>query len=96
MHQLASDDADAQQRGMILADKILNNNTATEISESTELKVKTNRTVINKYSENESDPNTMSQGIPLFYIYMRSRLSVFELINICKVKQISFFYTILL
>ncbi|KAL2713596.1 tetratricopeptide repeat protein 12-like [Vespula squamosa] len=61
--KLMSPDPKEQELGETLADKILNGNTQKEFSESEELKVKTNRTVINKcpINENTSDPNKMGQ-----------------------------------
>ncbi|XP_035720330.1 tetratricopeptide repeat protein 12-like isoform X2 [Vespa mandarinia] len=52
-----------QELGETLADKILNGKIQKEFSELEELKVKTNRTIINKCSinENTSDPNKMGQ-----------------------------------
>ncbi|XP_001600918.1 tetratricopeptide repeat protein 12-like isoform X1 [Nasonia vitripennis] len=59
--QLASTDVNDQERGMFLADEILQNNVKTDVSDIGELKAKTNRTLINKYSAEESDPNKISQ-----------------------------------
>lgn len=67
--KLASCDPKEQEHGQILADEILERKTPKEISEDGELKVKTDRSVINKYSLTESskDPATMSQG-KVFYL----------------------------
>lgn len=62
MNQLASTDVDEQKRGMLLADQILNKKVVIELSEIGELKVKTNRTIINKRTPEDSDPSEMSQG----------------------------------
>lgn len=47
---------------MLLADEILGNKVIPDLSEIGELKVKTNRTIINKLLPEDSDPNKMSQG----------------------------------
>lgn len=62
--KLASDDRTEQELGQILADKILDRKNEEKFSEVEELKIKTNRTCINKYPVNEdtSDPNKMGQG----------------------------------
>ena len=53
---------------MLLADKILeNNNGKADISENSEVKIKTDRSMINKYAAEDSDPNKMSQGVYHFY-----------------------------
>ncbi|XP_043499420.1 tetratricopeptide repeat protein 12-like [Polistes fuscatus] len=61
--KLASSDTKEQELGQILADKILDKKTQEELSDQEELKIKTNRTVINKYSINEStsDPHKIGQ-----------------------------------
>ncbi|XP_035720329.1 tetratricopeptide repeat protein 12-like isoform X1 [Vespa mandarinia] len=61
--KLLSSDPKEQELGETLADKILNGKIQKEFSELEELKVKTNRTIINKCSinENTSDPNKMGQ-----------------------------------
>lgn len=64
MKKLASSDLKEQKQGQILADEILEQRSEKSFSED-ELKVKTNRTVINKCSANETTANTdqMSQGM---------------------------------
>lgn len=59
-----SSDPKEQELGETLADTILNAKTQKEFSELEELKVKTNRTIINKcpINENTSDPTKMGQG----------------------------------
>ncbi|XP_014224833.1 tetratricopeptide repeat protein 12-like [Trichogramma pretiosum] len=60
--QITSSDEQEQKTGMLLADEILNKNVKTEISEIGELKVKSSRTIINKYKEEKkTDPGQMSQ-----------------------------------
>ncbi|XP_043262375.1 tetratricopeptide repeat protein 12-like [Colletes gigas] len=60
--KLASSNLEEQKHGQILADEILGKKSETIISEDCELKVKTNRTVINKYSTDERNSNEqMSQ-----------------------------------
>ncbi|KAJ8680266.1 hypothetical protein QAD02_016053 [Eretmocerus hayati] len=59
--QLASTDITEQKHGMLLADEILGKKNDIEITEDTELKIKVNRTFINKYSPDDGDPNKMSQ-----------------------------------
>jgi hypothetical protein len=61
--QLASPDVKEQQCGMLLADQILENKSVTEITDNIELKIKCNRTIINKYPSKDLDPNEISQGI---------------------------------
>ncbi|XP_076292641.1 tetratricopeptide repeat protein 12 [Lasioglossum baleicum] len=51
--KLASEDPEEQKHGQILADEILERKYETVIDEGCELKVKTNRTLINKYAKNE-------------------------------------------
>ncbi|XP_015120787.1 tetratricopeptide repeat protein 12 isoform X1 [Diachasma alloeum] len=63
--KLASSDVNEQKRGELLADNILKSNNAVEckLSGDEELKVKTERTLINKYpTSEETDPNKMSRG----------------------------------
>lgn len=60
--KLASVDEKEAQQGMLLADQVLGNNINPESLETAELKVKTNRTIINKSEPLETDPNKMSQG----------------------------------
>lgn len=62
MKQLASDDAKEQEKGKLLADKILEGKCDREFSEMAEIRIKNERTLINKVSTAEQDPNKMSQG----------------------------------
>lgn len=70
MKKLASSDQKEQECGKKLADEILNKNIQKEIYEDGEVKIKTNRSVINKYASKEddpsNDPNKMSRGRSLF------------------------------
>ncbi|CAK9798788.1 Tetratricopeptide repeat protein 12 [Anthophora plagiata] len=60
--KLASSNPEEQKLGEILADQVLENRSERNISENVELKVKTNRTLINTCSTNEhSTPGQMSQ-----------------------------------
>ncbi|XP_033336543.2 tetratricopeptide repeat protein 12 [Megalopta genalis] len=52
--KLASEDPEEQKCGQILADEILDRKYETVITEDCELRVKSNRTVVNKYVENET------------------------------------------
>ncbi|XP_034180158.2 tetratricopeptide repeat protein 12-like [Osmia lignaria lignaria] len=52
--KLASPDPEEQKHGQILADEILETKPTKDFSEDDELKVKVNRTVINKYSKDEN------------------------------------------
>ncbi|CAL7941390.1 unnamed protein product [Xylocopa violacea] len=63
VNKLASSNPEEQKHGQILADEILASRVERNICEDTELKVKTNRTVINKCSinENESTQEQISQ-----------------------------------
>ncbi|XP_015120788.1 tetratricopeptide repeat protein 12 isoform X2 [Diachasma alloeum] len=64
--KLASSDVNEQKRGELLADNILKSNNAVEckLSGDEELKVKTERTLINKYpTSEETDPNKMSREV---------------------------------
>lgn len=54
MKKLASADPEEQKHGEILADEILGNRLEKDICEDTELKIRINRTVINKCSVNEN------------------------------------------
>lgn len=64
--KLASSDPKEQEYGVKLADEILEKNVQKEIYEDGEIKIKTNRSLINKYSSKEdspsNDPNKISQG----------------------------------
>lgn len=65
MQKLASHNPKEQECGRILADGILQRNIQKEIHEDAEIRIKANRSVINKYSteeENYNDPNKMSRG----------------------------------
>ncbi|XP_076242083.1 tetratricopeptide repeat protein 12 [Calliopsis andreniformis] len=61
--KLASSDLEEQKQGQVLADEILAKKSEKSFFEDDELKVKTNRTIINKCSINETNKNTdqMSQ-----------------------------------
>ncbi|EZA50738.1 Tetratricopeptide repeat protein [Ooceraea biroi] len=63
--KLASSDLKEQECGKMLADEILKDDVQKEIYEDGEIRIKTNRSVINKYSSKEddptNDPNKMSQ-----------------------------------
>lgn len=60
---MASSDPEEQKCGQILADEMLEKRSRNDVSENTELKVKTNRTVINKCSIDEnSTSEQMSKG----------------------------------
>ncbi|CAK9833615.1 Tetratricopeptide repeat protein 12 [Anthophora retusa] len=60
--KLASSNPEEQKLGEILADQVLENRSERNISENVELKVKTNRTLINTCSTTEhSTPGQMSQ-----------------------------------
>ncbi|XP_011870133.1 PREDICTED: uncharacterized protein LOC105563279 [Vollenhovia emeryi] len=63
--KLASSDREEQECGKMLADEILAKGVQREIREDGEVKIKTDRSVINKYPSKEddpsSDPNKMSQ-----------------------------------
>ncbi|XP_076758250.1 tetratricopeptide repeat protein 12 [Xylocopa sonorina] len=63
VNKLASSNPEEQAHGQILADEILASRAERNISEDTELKIKTNRTVINKCSidKNESTQEQISQ-----------------------------------
>lgn len=54
MKKLASSDPEEQKHGEILADEILGKRLEKDICEDTELKIRINRTVINKCSVNEN------------------------------------------
>lgn len=66
MKKLASPDQKEQECGKKLADEILKKNVQKEIYEDREVKIKTDRSIINKYSSKEdnlfNDPNKMSRG----------------------------------
>ncbi|XP_012343656.1 tetratricopeptide repeat protein 12-like isoform X2 [Apis florea] len=55
--KLASSNPEEQEHGQILADKILDGRSESNISDDTELTIKMNRTVINKCSTNENSTN---------------------------------------
>jgi len=63
---LVSSDPTEQECGQKLADKILKKNVQKEIYEDGEVKIKTNRSLINKCSSKEdnssNDPDKMSRG----------------------------------
>lgn len=68
--KLASSDPEEQKHGQILADEILETKPTKDFSEDEELKVKVNRTVINKYSKDENiTDEQMSQGINYSFSY---------------------------
>lgn len=64
--KLASSDEKEQECGKKLADEILKKNVQKEIYEDGEVKIKTDRSIINKYPSKEdnlsNDPNKMSRG----------------------------------
>lgn len=66
MGKLASCDPEEQECGKMLADEILEKNVQRQIYEDEEVQIKTDRSVINRYSTNENnasdDPNKMSRG----------------------------------
>lgn len=53
--KLASTNLAEQEEGKFLADEILKNNIEKQITDDGEIRVKTNRTMINKYSNNEDN-----------------------------------------
>ncbi|XP_070166516.1 tetratricopeptide repeat protein 12 [Polyergus mexicanus] len=63
--KLASSDPKEQECGKKLADEILEKNVQKEIYDDEEIKIKTNRSIINKYSSKEdssfNDPNKISR-----------------------------------
>ncbi|XP_058800262.1 tetratricopeptide repeat protein 12-like [Phymastichus coffea] len=59
--QLSSENETEQRQGIHLADEILGKSRNCDISEDEELKIKSNRTLINTYSAEDADPNQMSQ-----------------------------------
>lgn len=71
--KLTSSDREEQECGKKLADEILKKNIQKEIYEDGEVKIKTNRSVINKYPSEEddpsNDPNKMSRG-KLLFVYI--------------------------
>lgn len=72
MKKLASSNPEEQEHGQILADKILDGRAMENIiCDDTEVKIKMNRTVINKCSINEnSTDEEMSKGIPNNNFYL--------------------------
>lgn len=64
--KLVSSDREEQECGKMLADEILKKSVRKEIYEDEEVKIKTDRSVINKYPSKEddpsNDPNKMSRG----------------------------------
>lgn len=71
MKKLTSSNREEQECGKKLADEILEKGIQKEIYEDGEIKIKTDRSVINKYPSKEDDPsndsNKMSRGR---FIYM--------------------------
>lgn len=69
--KLASSDPKEQKYGEMLADEILEKNIQKEIYEDGEIKIKTNRSIINKHSSKEdnssNDSNKMSRGKFKYY-----------------------------
>lgn len=64
MKKLASSNPEEQEHGQILADEILDGRSENIICDDTELKIKMNRTMINKCSINKNSTNEeMSKGI---------------------------------
>lgn len=66
MKKLTSSDRKEQEYGQKLADEILKKNIQKEISKDGEVKIKTDRSLINKYSSKEdnsfNDADKMSRG----------------------------------
>lgn len=60
---MASTNLAEQEEGKFLADEILKNNIEKQITDDGEIRVKTNRTMINKYSNNEDN----SKGLKIFF-----------------------------
>lgn len=75
MKKLASSDRKEQECGKKLADEILKKDIHKEVCEDGEVKIKANRSVINKYPSKEddssNDPNKMSRGRSLFVYILR-------------------------
>lgn len=70
MKKLASSNPEEQEHGQILADEILDGRSENIICDDTELKIKMNRTVINKCSINKSSTNEeMSKGNNFCLLY---------------------------
>lgn len=67
MKKLASSDQKEQECGKMLADEMLERGIQKEIYEDGEVKIKTDRSVINKYPSKEDDPNKMSRGRLFIY-----------------------------
>lgn len=62
MKKLNSNDCKDQEEGKILADYILEGNKNFDSKDADGLKIKTNRTVINKSLKNETDGNEMPRS----------------------------------
>ncbi|XP_066596090.1 tetratricopeptide repeat protein 12-like [Prorops nasuta] len=61
--KMSSHDKEEQKCGEILAEEILQNNKEKEIGEITELKIKSERTIINKYPSNTPASNVTDQEV---------------------------------
>lgn len=74
MKKLASSDQKEQECGKKLADEILEKGIQKEIYEDGEVKIKADRSVINKYLSKEddpsNDPNKMSRGRLFIRLYV--------------------------
>ena len=64
---MTSSDTKDQEVGMLLADEMLKKNNTKEINENEEVKIKMNRTLINKFKPEDSNPENMSRGEDNFY-----------------------------
>ncbi|XP_043279464.1 tetratricopeptide repeat protein 12-like [Venturia canescens] len=71
--KLASDDVNEQEKGKRLADEILGENSNKEFSEINEIRIKNDRTLINKISQPEVDPNKMSQEAFMRHVEIDAR-----------------------
>lgn len=81
--KLASSDQEEQECGKKLADEILQKGVEREICEHGEVKIKTDRSLINKYpskDDSNNDPNKMSRG-KLFILFYISLSRPFVAIN---------------
>lgn len=82
--KLASSDEKEQECGKKLADEILEKRVQKEIYEDGEVKIKTNRSVINKYPSKEdepsNDPNKMSRGTLYIRLYIPLLFCLFDVV----------------
>lgn len=69
MKRLTSSDRKEQECGRKLADEMLKKGAQKEIYEDGEVKIKSDRSVINKYPSKEDDPNQMSRGRSFIHLY---------------------------